>query len=192
MNKNVTVIIAAGSGVGKSTITSVIKNALEEAGIDVEYNPNAHDPLPDKELTQKRLDSLKEHDLSVEILEHQMNRRSSEDTGAEAKIDAVFNAINDVHSYFGYVEDWVAIPLEDGRKYVWFVDEEAGFVRFAEDAKNLDDVDAGHYYENEIYTQRFLPKFVYRTDDFTMISVDTHTDGNKFLQIFDNKKEIKE
>ncbi len=33
---------------------------------------------------------------------------------------------------------------------------------------------------------------VYRGQDYTMISVDTHVDGNKFLQIFDNKKEVKE
>jgi len=106
-------------------------------------------------------------------------------------IDAYFNAQQAIHDYFGYVEDWVVIPLDDARSYFWFVDEEAGFVRFAEAKETLKD-ETGEYYENEIYTQRFLPKYVYRTDDFTMISVDTHVDGNKFLQIFDNAKECKE
>ena len=47
-----------------------------------------------------------------------------------------------------------------------------------------------NYYEDQIYTQRFLPKWVYRAEDYTMISVDTQCDGNKFLAIFDNTKEL--
>jgi hypothetical protein len=46
-------------------------------------------------------------------------------------------------------------------------------------------------YAAEIYTQRFLPKWVYRGAEYTMVCVDTRTDGNKFLMVFDNKKEIK-
>ena len=93
-----------------------------------------------------------------------------------------------IHDYFGYVEDWRVIPLDDGRAYFWRLYEEEGSVRFASTAKLLDDPDE-EYYENEIYTQRHLPKWVYRTEDFTLICVDTRTDGNQFLQIFDNAKE---
>jgi hypothetical protein len=111
-----------------------------------------------------------------------------------------------VHDYFGYVEDWVAIPLDDGTNYFWKIDENehgGGSVRFAEDIETLqnswmapwgnngDEVEVGDYYENIIYTQRFLPKWIYRGEDYTMICVDTRTDGNKFLQVFDNTKEIK-
>lgn len=100
-----------------------------------------------------------------------------------------------IYDYFGYAEDWKVIPLEDSTQYYWQLEENSdgsGVVRFSEDAEKLEDIDAGEYYEHEIYTQRFLPKWVYRTDDYTMISVDTHTDGNKFLAIFDNQKEIKD
>jgi len=55
---------------------------------------------------------------------------------------------------------------------------------------NLDQEEWLSFYRNDIYTQRFLSKWVYRGEDYTMICVDTHTDGNKFLQIFNNKKEI--
>ena len=103
-----------------------------------------------------------------------------------------FDVKKRVHEYFGYVEDWVVIPLDDTTEYYWKImgTESSGSVRFAETLEDLDDED-GNYYENEIYTQRFLPKFVYRGDLYTMISVDTRTDGNKFLQIFDNSKEVK-
>jgi len=106
-------------------------------------------------------------------------------------LDDYFNLQNKIYEYFGYVENWVEIPIEDSCVYFWRLDGEGpGTVRFAETKELLDDPD-GNYYENEIYTQRFLPKWVYRGTNFTMICVDTRTDGNKFLQIFDNNKEIR-
>lgn len=101
-----------------------------------------------------------------------------------------FDAKKQVHDYFGYVEDWVAIPLDDATDCVWYLDGEGpGEVRYAE---NIEDFATGEYYANSIYTQRFLPKWVYRGEEYTMICVDTQTDGNKFLQIFDNSKELKD
>ena len=55
----------------------------------------------------------------------------------------------------------------------------------------MNDREAGEYYSASIYTQRFLRKWVYRGKDFTLVCMDTHTDGNKFLGVFDNSKEIK-
>ncbi len=100
----------------------------------------------------------------------------------------------ELFDYFGYVEDWRVLPLDDARGYFWQLFEnehDGGCVRFAEEKEALKDEDSGDYFENEIYTQRHLPKWVYRGIDCTMIVVDTHTDGNQFLQIFDNSKEIK-
>lgn len=100
-----------------------------------------------------------------------------------------FRIQKQIYDYFGYVEDWVAIPIDDSTMYYWFIegDEKYGSVVFANEMK---DFISDEYYSNEIYRQRFLPKWVYRSNDYTMICVDTHIDGNKFLQIFDNKKEI--
>jgi len=99
----------------------------------------------------------------------------------------------ELFDYFGYVEDWVAIPVDDATKYAWLIDggETNGVVRFADTEENLNNYEAGEFYENSIWTQRFLPKWVYVGKDYTMICVDTHTDGNKFLQIFDNSKRLK-
>lgn len=91
-----------------------------------------------------------------------------------------------IFDYFGYVEDWKAIPLDDCRTYYWqLAGEGPGSVLFGETVDSIDT------YEHIIYTQRFLPKWVYRGKDYTMICVDTQTDGNKFLSIFDNSKEVK-
>lgn len=99
----------------------------------------------------------------------------------------------ELFDYFGYVENWVAIPVDDATMYYWRLTGEGrgDEVLFADTLEELE-TESGNCYSNEIYTQRFLPKWVYRGEDYTMVVVDTHTDGNKFLQIFDNKKEITE
>jgi hypothetical protein len=102
-----------------------------------------------------------------------------------------FDAKKQVHDYFGYVEDWVSIPLDDATDYIWHLTGE-GYGDEVKYAEKLEDFATGDYYANEIYTQRFLPKWVYRGPEYTMICVDTHTDGNKFLQVFDNSKELKD
>lgn len=107
------------------------------------------------------------------------------------KIDSFFNFEKAIHKEFGYVEDWVDIPMEDHRQYYWFLRQHPagdGEVYFSEKPLTVESIEAGEHFSNAIYTQRFLPKWVYETEDFTMISVDTQTDGNKFLAIFDNTK----
>ena len=80
------------------------------------------------------------------------------------------------------------MPIEDSRQYYWIICTNS--VIYAETKEQLDDLDDGNYYESEFYDQRYLAKVVYRGEKYTMISVDTHCDGNKFLMIFDNAKEI--
>jgi hypothetical protein len=105
------------------------------------------------------------------------------------RINEYFSLQEEIYKYFGYEEDWVVIPLDDRRGMYWKIvgTEADGEVLFCEDGKFRDE----DLFSNTIYTQRFLPKYVYRAPEFTMISVDTHTDGNKFLAIFSNDKEIK-
>lgn len=95
-----------------------------------------------------------------------------------------------IFDYFGYVEDWRVFPLVFDLDMYWAEDGEQ--VVFSEDIINLTDEDCiGNHYSNEIFKQRHLSKWVYRAKDYTMIVVDTHTDGNQFLQVLDNSKEVK-
>ena len=110
-------------------------------------------------------------------------------------INASFSELFDSHQqarkmifeYFGYNEDWVVYPMEDSREYYWYAYDQDEVV-FCDKP----DTEPGDHYAHEIYHQRFLPKAVYEGKEFTMIVVDTHTDGNKFLQIFDNSKKMTE
>ena len=102
-------------------------------------------------------------------------------------LDEYFNIQQKIYDYFGYVEKWKVIPLEDRRKYFWYVaNDEVYYAKRPEDF----DEEIGDHYSDEIYKQRFLSKCIYRAKDYTMICVDTHIDDNKFLAIYDNDKEI--
>lgn len=109
------------------------------------------------------------------------------------ELDLYLSAKKAVFEYFGYIENWRVIPIDDAREFYWILilddDGRNGSVRYAESIEQLSDDDYD-YYENEIYTQRHLDRWVYEGEEFTMICVDTHTDGNKFLQIFDNSKRM--
>jgi hypothetical protein len=107
-------------------------------------------------------------------------------------LNKYFKLQKEIYDYFDYQEDWVKIPIDDATDCYWKIQgtETRGSVIFAKEKKYLIN-GSGDTYSNEIYTQRFLKKWVYRAEDYTMICVDTHCDGNKFLQIFDNSKEVK-
>jgi len=105
-------------------------------------------------------------------------------------LDLFFKTRKEIHDYFGYKEDWVTIPLMDGTEHYWNLRDKD--VRYHETPLTQKLLEIGGHYSAVIYTQRFLSKWVYRTDDYTMICVDTQTDGNKYLMVFDNNKECKD
>lgn len=111
-------------------------------------------------------------------------------------IDTYFQAKQLVHESFGYVSNYKEIPMEDGRKYHWMLvgDETNGKLVYGENLFTAEEVgqNGGAFYSAVIYTQRFLPKWVYRNETHTMISIDPRTDGNKFLIILTNSLECKD
>lgn len=104
-----------------------------------------------------------------------------------------FNIQKSIHDYFGYKEDWRAIPLDDQRSQHWMLLEQPngqGKVVWSPKTFTERSLTSGtDICSGAIYTQRHLKKWVYRTTDYVMISVDTHCDGNKFLMVFDAQNE---
>jgi len=109
-------------------------------------------------------------------------------------LDQYLKLQQEIFEYFGYKEDWVAIPIDDQRDKYWFVRGEGpGCYCYSPKPFTKRSIKEGkNIYGGSIYTQRFLPKWVYRGKDYTMVCADTHTDGNKFLMIFSNDKECKD
>lgn len=109
-------------------------------------------------------------------------------------IDAYEAARKEIFKHVGYVEDWVVLPLDDQRRRAWRIvggDEcgAGGKVMYADTDADLDDPESKKLYSATVYTQRFLPRWVYRGAEVTLVVVDTHCDGNRFLMLFDNSKE---
>jgi hypothetical protein len=106
-------------------------------------------------------------------------------------IDAYFSAKDHVHKLMGYKPDWVEIPMDDCRGVYWMLPdgEEHGQIAWCKEPFTEANISDGNFYSGLIYTQRFLPKYVYRTPTHVMVSVNTQTDGNRFLMIFDADKE---
>jgi hypothetical protein len=108
-------------------------------------------------------------------------------------ITAYFTKKAIVHNSFGYVPDWVEIPLDDQRRMHWMLvggEGVGGVCVWSPAPFTAKGIKAGDkIYSGPIYTQRFLKQWVWRTSGHVMVSVDTQTDGNKFLMIFDASKE---
>jgi hypothetical protein len=115
-------------------------------------------------------------------------------------LDQYFDLQQQIYDYFGYVEDWKVLPIDDSRDYYWALTPQRT-VYYCESKENAEklvandfDWDAPGIDGNDVYSDEiispFLPKGIYRGKDYTMVVVDTQTDGNKLLQVFDNAKEI--
>ena len=71
-------------------------------------------------------------------------------------------------AYFGYVEDWRAIPVNDNTADHWLLlqgENGRGHVTYAPEELTpelLNHENPGTFYGYSIYTQRFLPKWVWR------------------------------
>lgn len=97
-------------------------------------------------------------------------------------IDKFNESRDQIYEYFGFKEDWVVFPIDDKRGYFWKVIDDV--VRFAKTKEQFES--AGDYSENEILKHRFYPQSIYVGKDLTMMIVDTHVDGQRYFQIFDN------
>lgn len=92
-------------------------------------------------------------------------------------------SVNAIFEYFEYVETWEKFIISDETEYYWFLCRDQ--VVFSEHLITKELLEEGDYYSNEIISDE-----IYSKPDFTMIKVDTNTDGNCFLSIFDNSKQF--
>ena len=109
----------------------------------------------------------------------------------ESIIERHFKLQLEVYNYFNYFPNWVYIPMDFRPKTHWMIcgpeDNSSTSIVYSPIEFTEKSIEEGsNIYGGSLYTQRFLPKWVYRGENYTMISVDTHCDGNKLLLIFEN------
>ena len=112
--------------------------------------------------------------------------RAAREDGAVVELLDRYNEAHDaLCAYFRYVHDWRVFPIADCREYIWACNDSDVF--YAATEKEFEQQD-GNYYQASIFTYVHLTKHVFEGPEYTMILVDTQTDGNIFLMIFDNAK----
>lgn len=97
-------------------------------------------------------------------------------------------AKQELYNHIGFKEDWVVFPLINCIESYWDYDKYS--VYYSDVKKDVMTLN-GEHYENEIYTQRFYDKWIYKGKNFTMIFCDPHVDGMKWFRVFDNTKRVR-
>lgn len=102
-------------------------------------------------------------------------------------IDKYFQLEEAILHEFGFEQDWRVLPLMDYRKYWWAIGDDD--VYFDESPFSLLDIDEEKVkYAEQIYRKDNIK----RIHDFTLVPVDTNCDGNIWLMILDNEKEVRD
>ena len=96
-------------------------------------------------------------------------------------------ALQDIYEYFGFVPDYVTLPIKDRTESYWCIDDEK--IYYADSRQELVD-DEGNYFESLIFKNDFYDKWIYEGEDFTMIFENTQTNGMRYFSIFPNSKRI--
>jgi len=106
-------------------------------------------------------------------------------------VEAYFSARTALHEMFGYREDWACIPMEDHRGEHWILigGEGHGGKCYHSKEPMAVALAAEEFFGGPIYTKRHLPKWVYRSERYVMVCVDTRQDMNRILMVFDADKE---
>lgn len=98
-----------------------------------------------------------------------------------------------IHEAFGYSAEWKIYPICDDTEYWWFIlKRQVFFAKTKELAIKARSFEDGEITESfEYYANEIIREGVWRNETHTMVRVDTHTDGNWVMQVFDNTKEVK-
>ena len=90
-----------------------------------------------------------------------------------------------IYEHFGYSDDRGLLPISDLRQYFWRLMLDINHIRFSENTEAL----IGEYTVFYDYYDE-VDDVIYKTEEHTMILINPDYEGEKFLMIFDNKKEI--
>lgn len=101
-----------------------------------------------------------------------------------------FDLQEKIFKHIGYEENWRVYPLDDQTDQYWMIIDHE--VIHGDTVKDIMDDENGNYYSSSLLRDRFLKTSIYRGNKYTGVLVDTQVDGNRFLTIFANSKEISE
>lgn len=104
-------------------------------------------------------------------------------------LDTHFALVEAVYKAFGYAEQWRAFVMEDARGSYWMRLGEDAIAWSPEAFSEEPIVDGSNLCTAGIYTYRHLEQYVFRAEGLVMALLDTQSDGNALLFVFDESKE---
>ncbi len=112
-------------------------------------------------------------------------------------LDQFFDLEKQICEAFGFEHSCRRFPFVDNREDYWGITYYStgvpNKVCYSPEANNVGgEIDGGECYGAHVYTHRHFDKWVYRSEKYTMILMDTRQDLNIYLGIFDNSKEVKD
>lgn len=85
-----------------------------------------------------------------------------------------------IHAHFGYRPEWREYPVRDERGQWWFVYKNCLYHQYKRFPHDEGNIRLGNFCKSDVSA-------VNRSDDgYTLLTLDTRTDGNKCLSIFEN------
>ncbi len=119
------------------------------------------------------------------------------------EIDEYFKLQQEIYNLFGYKEEWRVYPLDDRRDVwwsiqgntVWWSKKKENHQQLIDQEYDYDGIPDSDVYSGDIRGNWRLDPYnlqIYQDADkkLSMIIIDTNTDFNVFLTIFDNDKRL--
>jgi hypothetical protein len=108
-------------------------------------------------------------------------------------LDIFDNSLDAIMKSFEVPQTWHQIYPDDMTNVFWFIDGDS--IVWFDTLLTKEVIDSEKYYQavmHDNWEYKKLPSPPWRRFGLAMIPVDTHTDGNKYLMIFDEDKECKD
>lgn len=96
-------------------------------------------------------------------------------------IEQHFSSEQEILERFGHERNWHVAPLDDARDSWWLIID-GSLCWWNEEPEDIEDAE----YDGEI-----VNNYIHRVEGYCLVHIDTSCDGNEFLMILDEEKELK-
>lgn len=93
-------------------------------------------------------------------------------------------------NYFGYQQEWTMLPLDDMTMMYWMLADDK--VVWSDKLLTAETVEKGmEIYDAVAYIAfNMTERWIWTKDDYTLLRVNTRSDNNHLLMVFDNSRQV--
>lgn len=92
-------------------------------------------------------------------------------------------------NYFGYQQEWTMLPLDDMTMMSWML--VTNRVIWSDKPLTVEIIKDGEIYDAFAFAAfNMVQRWVWEKEDYTLLRVDTRSDNNYLLMVFDNSRRV--